>query len=183
MKRTDLIIDIQSILNHVIGDLSYEDLPISFSWGDQLELLQWIKTKDSEIAALRAISVNANKYPLVWLTPTKIRHSETGLKSNITLIFAQITEPEWLNETRWDRTMPFLSEVANHVLKTIDTSKHFQISRRDGYEIEYEYMPNYSTTQGKSNEALDIWDAIVVNFELLIKLNCLSEIQSSSTAK
>lgn len=173
----NLIVDIQSMLKFVIGDLTFdENYPISFAWGDQLELMQWIKTKDEEIASLRAISQNATKYPLVWLTPTRVRHDNADLRANITLIFAQITEPEWLNATRWNKTMPFLADVSNFVLNTIDKSKHFQIVKTQNYEVNYEYMPNYSTTNGKDNEGLDIWDAIVVNFDLIIKLNCLYEI-------
>lgn len=172
------IANIEKVLKRLISESVFEDngnqFPLSFSWGDQKELLQWIRTKDKNIAALRAISENASKYPLIWLAPCKgHRHSKKEFLFSVTLIVSQITDPEWLNETRWNTTMAFLEKVANFVIGAINSDRNLSIKRDDGVEkISFEFAPNYST-DNKGNNTLDIWDAIIIEMDLIMNINCL----------
>ena len=72
--------------------------------------------------------------------------------------------------------MPMLTNLANNFLDVISKDKNASIIRRDGnLKVKFRKIYNYSV-QDKS-EALDIWDAVTLTFDLKINTNCLKNIQ------
>lgn len=157
---------------------------VSYSWGDQQELSQWILTKNDEIAGLRTFGKqNKSKYPLIWLvTPIEgeIQHSE-NLFEKITFIICCNTKAEWLNSTREKETMQMLTELANLFIEIISSDKNATIIRKDGSNrVKFKKVYNYSVVKNDSSDeshTLDIWDAITLTFDLKINNNCLKNLQ------
>ena len=152
----------------------------SYSWGDQIELSQWIVAKDDEIAGLRAFKLaNKTKYPLIYLvTPIEgnIMLNE-NLFERVTFIICCNTKAEWLNQTRETETMPMLTDLANSFIGIISRDKNATILRKDGnLNVKFKKVYNYSVSGNKS-ETLDNWDAISLTMDLKININCLKNLQ------
>lgn len=189
---SDQILDIEKILGFVISGIDFSGISptgeISYSWGDQDELNQWMVMKDKEISGKRAFGVkNNSKYPLIWMvTPIEGETTCDGnLFADLQLIVAMDTKPEWLNSTRENETMPKLVRIANHLLSGIDQHKNASILKKNGIrKLKFKKIYNYqepSPEQYRDTEnrsaTLDPWDVVTLKFDLLINDNCLKTLE------
>lgn len=161
---------------------------VSYSWGDQQELSQWIVAKDKEISGMRAFGdANTAKYPLIWLvTPIdgELRHNE-NLFRNTRFIICSNTKAEWLNATREVKTMPMLTDLANAFIRILGRNKNASIIRKEAVPaVKFTKVYNYPVARirdgeekVKASESLDNWDAISLTFDLKINTNCLKDLQ------
>lgn len=154
---------------------------ISYSWGDQQELMQWMVMKDKEISGLRTFGLeNRSKYPLIWLVDKyegKAVNAREHIFTDLKFVVCCDTKAEWLNETRESQTMPVLMRICETFLHVLTENPNLSIKREQGYPVfSYRKIPNYSSG-GDSNEGADIWDAIVLKFDLITNNNCLKTIE------
>lgn len=154
---------------------------VSYSWGDQQELTQWILAKDNEIGGMRAFGkMNKSKYPLIFMnTPLdgEVLFQENLFKG-ISFVICCKTEAEWLNSTREVKTMPMLTNIANRFIEVISTSKYAEIIKENGSpKVTFKKVYNYSVSGTKENETIDIWDAVSLKFDLKINNNCLNNLE------
>lgn len=175
------IVPLENLLGKIISEADFTDISptnrVSYSWGDNIELNQWIVAKDKEISGKRSFGVeNIGKYPLIWLvTPIEgITESINSQKFNgIKLIVASTTKTEYLNEFREREIMPYLVKIAEKFIEIVATNKNTSIVRKDGIPIiKFKKIYNYSTGEN-TNETVDIWDALSLQFDLIINNNCL----------
>lgn len=175
------IIPLENLLGKIISEADFTDISptnrVSYSWGDNIELNQWIVAKDKEISGKRSFGVeNIGKYPLIWLvTPIEgITESINSQKFNgIKFIIASSSKTEYLNEFREKEIMPRLVGISEKFIEIIKSNKNTSIVKKDGVDsIKFRKIYNYNTGENK-NETLDIWDAISLQFDLIINNNCL----------
>lgn len=185
------ILELEKLIGHIISQNDFSEVStkeISYSWGDKYELNQWIVMKDKEISGKRAFGKkNQSKYPLIWLiTPLEgIITAEGNLFENLQFIIAMNTKAEWLNTTREKETMPILTKISNTFLSILDRDKNASIIKKDGeIKVKFKKVYNYQEVNSESfrssensNQTLDIWDAIVLKFDLIINNNCLKTLQ------
>lgn len=175
------IIPLESLIGKILSENDFTGISptnkVSYSWGDNIELNQWIVDKDKEISGKRSFGVqNIGKYPLIWLV-TPIEGSTEGLNSQrfsgAKFIIASKTKPEYLNEFREREIMPDLVKIAEKFIEIIKSHKNTSIVKKNGVDsIKFRKIYNYNTGENE-NETLDIWDAISLQFDLIINNNCL----------
>ena len=69
--------------------------------------------------------------------------------------------------------MPRLVGISEKFIEIIKSNKNTSIVKKDGVDsIKFRKIYNYNTGENK-NETLDIWDAISLQFDLIINNNCL----------
>ena len=176
-------------LEHVIGAVlkgtDFKEVSptkaVSYAWGDQVELMQWQVLKNKEVSGLRTFNMDVNpKYPLVWLVQDyegKQFSQREYIFTNLKFVICCDTKAEWLNTTREKQTMPILEAICKKFLQGISENKNLSIKRENGFPAyTWRKIPNYSSG-GKENESLDIWDAIVLKFDLITNNNCLKLIE------
>lgn len=183
----DYIVDLETLLGYRLSQLDFSDITdraIHYSWGDQSELIRWIKHKDNQASSGNFYTVSGDKletgdkYPLIWMvTPVRgdNRQHTDAIKrfDRVTLIICTNTEQEWLNSTRWKKDIPMLQAIANNIidklrgqirLRIVGGSKQYGFSNR----------PNFcasETVDGKL-KALDRWDAVILDMDLLVDDTC-----------
>lgn len=186
------ILELEKLLAHIIAKNDFSDVSptgnVSFSWGDQFELIQWMVMKGKEGSGLRAFQMkNDAKYPLIWLVHT-LEGRLTGdgnFFEGIQIIIAMDTKVDWLNSTREHETMPILTKIANHFLSILDMDKNASIRKRNGaHDVRFKKIYNYqefSPERFKNVEnasaTFDPWDAITLKFDLSINNNCLKTLK------
>lgn len=186
------ILELEKITSYIIFNNDFSEVSptkkISFSWGDQHELIQWIIAKDKENSGMRSFQQEVNpKYPLIWLVhPVEGRLTEDGnIFEQVKFIIASNTNAEWLNSTRERNTMPTLTKIANHFLNILATDKNASIVKKNGVrDVKFRKIYNYqefSPEKYRSTEnesaAVDPWDAITLQFDLIINNNCLKTLK------
>lgn len=175
------IIPLENLIGKILSENDFTGISptgkVSYSWGDNIELNQWIKAKDKEILGKRSFAVeNIGKYPLIWLV-TPIEGITEGLNSQrfngIKFIIASSSKTEYLNEFREKEIMPRLVGISEKFIEIIKSNKNTSIVKKDGVDsIKFRKIYNYNTGENK-NETLDIWDALSLQFDLIINNNCL----------
>lgn len=154
---------------------------VSFTWGNQQELMQWQIMKNKENSGLRAFQKVINpKYPLIWLVQNyegKQINNREYLFTDLKFVICCDTKAEWMNTTREMQTMPILEAICEKFLKEISENENFSIKRENGFPVyKWRKIPNYNSG-GDENESTDIWDAILLKFDLITNNNCLKTIQ------
>jgi len=160
-KTANVKMDGQNVSNH----------PISYHYGDQKELLLWLKLRD-----------NKAKYPLVWYVLNSYTELNGTYKTDATLVIMQNTDPIPLNTWREVNTYTGIIEPTWQVLKdTLITNLYIQIvsdTLEDKFRIKDE--PNYGVSSGvreleakTANISTNIVDARVVRFNLEIQAKCI----------
>ena len=141
---------------------------VTFKYGDQKELLAFIKSKKNKI----------RPYPLIWLVYpyTEFHKRNRVVIDSISLVLAVETNSSMLNEQRMRETYDkVLIPLYNNLKKMFLQANIAYVS--DEYSVTK--FPNYSDEQstGEENQAVDIWDALKVTFPLEITGNCLQPIR------
>jgi hypothetical protein len=184
------IVDLETFLGYSLSLIDYSsitDETITYSWGDESELISWIRSKDKEVqygGNFYTISGSdktpidkRKKYPLVWLvTPVKgVNATDIKNFDNVTIIICTNTEEQWLNATRWKKKMPMLQAIANEIIDRLRGS--IRIKRDEGIlQYSYRNLPKFAVTEkGGSDDktaTLDLWDAVVITVDLLVDDSC-----------
>lgn len=187
------IVDLETLLGYRLSQIDYTsitDQAINYSWGDESELTSWIKNQDDTVKySGNFYSISGNdkvsiekrkKYPLVWLVTPVEGENNRDIKNfnNVTIIICSKTEEQWLNASRWKEYIPMLQAIADTI---IDNLKGNIRIRRDNGVLKYSYrnLPKYSVSEkgGENDETatLDLWDAVVLNTDLLVDDSCKDE--------
>lgn len=166
----------------IIGGSAHKSNPdVQYHYGDQFELLNYLKTGKSYSqtnSIKKAGKEKWKQYPLIWFVqPVKTFSTvdkDIFLVRNARLIIA-LNNPNisWLNSKREKESFSKLEPIAENLLNYFGRSQYVRFENQKNPIYSFEKAPNYSTTEGKSNEALDIWDAIVIEANLLLNINCL----------
>lgn len=157
---------------------------IAYHWGHQKELLNYLKVGKAH-SQVNAIVDEAKpdqswkQYPLVWLVMPTMSYStaEAGIYNvpNARLVIA-LNNPHLsqLNIEREKESFSKLVPIANNILKQFKRVQSVRFENQQNPIFGFSKVPNYSTNDFKENEALDIWDAIVIEAKLIINTNCLN---------
>ena len=142
---------------------------IEFGWGSQQDLNKYIKLKG-----------NKRKYPLIWLVNGKETENRLGLTINrrIRLIIAiNSTKVENLNPTIWDSDFDItLNPIKENVLTALTCSGRTNLNQTT---IDIERLPNYSEEGTNNTKTIDIWNAIVIDCDVIFdnNTNCFNTIK------
>lgn len=184
------IVDLETLLGYRLSQIDYTsitDLDINYSWGDESELISWIKNQDDKTkysgnfytisGSDKTPIKKKKKYPLVWLvTPVKgVNTTDIKNFDNVSIIICSNTEKEWLNTTRWKKHIPMLQAIADTIIDNL--KGNIRIKRDNGVlQYSYENRPKFSVTEkgGSKDElkTLDIWDAVWLKSDLLVDDSC-----------
>lgn len=174
------IVPTETAFGHVVAKTNPG---VAFHWGHQKELLNYLKVGKSysQINAFNDTEMveNWKQYPLVWLVAPTMTFStvDPGLYSvpNARLVIA-LNNPNLshLNDRREKESFPILEPIANNLLKYWKRAQTVRFENQQNPIFGFSKVPNYSTSDFKENEALDIWDAIVIEAKLIINTNCLN---------
>jgi len=165
----------ETILRDIFSQLpSYIDsnsklFPIRYEWGDQPDLLLFLKT------------IKDNKYPLVWLvngdeTVDRVRHT---LTRRCRLILAKDSQHVTnRNPTVWDTEfVNCLNPLLENVLKALDRSGVTTILSIENQRREANY------TEEDLTKATDFWNVIVLDINVLFKEKSDGTAQCINTIK
>lgn len=187
------IVDLETLLGYNLSLIDFSSITIesiNYSWGDESELINWLRLKDKKtqydgsfytISGSNKISVlKRKKYPLIWLvTPTTgVNYGDIKHFENVSIIICSNTKEEWLNSTRWKKYMPMLQAIADNVIDKLRGSLRIKI---DDNVLQYSFrnVPKYCITEKAGSEdeaiALDWWDAVVIEADLIVDDSCKDE--------
>lgn len=134
-------------------DSNSKSFPIRFEWGDQPDLLLFLKT------------IKGNKYPLIWLVngdqvPDRYAHN---LTRKCRLIIAKDSNHVTnRNPTVWDTEFKdCLNPILENVYKALERSGVTQIVSIDNERREANY------TEEDQTKATDFWNVIILDITLL----------------
>lgn len=184
------IVDLETLLGWRLSKIDFSsvtDCCINYSWGDQKELIKWIHHKDAKQqfeGNFFTISGNSNipigkrkKYPLIWLSTPNLTGQSVGtgvMYRNVDIIIATDTKEEYLNSTRWKKHQHFLQAIGNEIIEKLGGG--VKVYKDDGV-LQYGYAnkPNISAdSSGEESKAIDLWDAVVINADLIVNKECRS---------
>lgn len=148
----DILTEIFSQLPPYI-DSNSKSFPIKFEWGDQPDLLKFLRT------------ISGNKYPLIWLVSgeeTVQRYAHT-LRRRCRLILAKDSKNvESRNPTVWKKEFDTcLNPLLKNVIKALESSGVTMIV---GGEYTERREANY--TEEDQTKATDFWNVIVLDLEI-----------------
>ena len=140
---------------------------IYFHYGDQKELLQWIKARG-----------NLGKYPLVWYVLNDYQIEGEWYIVNAKVVIMQHSKGDPLNNWRQSNSYVGIINPVTKVFEAAMINKHVIIPV-NGFS--YKDEPNYGVNdngdlQSPSSDkgiSTDIVDARVIRFDLRIKAECI----------
>lgn len=147
--------------------LSIPKFKTHYHYGDQGELLHWIKVKG-----------NTTKYPLIWYVLNDYKIEGEWYVVQAKVVIMQNTKPDPLNP--WRQSNSYVG-IINPVTKAFEEAMVNTFVIIEPYGYSYKDEPNYGVTsptdlQGQvSTESIssDIVDARVIRFDLRIMAECL----------
>lgn len=188
------IVDLETVLGWKLSNIDFTsitDEAINYSWGDESDLITWIKHKDDKtqfngsfysISGEDKIDVSEkSKYPLMWLDSTGFTSENTGIGmrfNNVNLWICSNTDSTWLNSTRWNKKIPKLQALANHVISNLVGDVKIFKDRgvlKYGYRTRGNIGIGESGSKDSKSKALDIWDAVIINMQLVVSKECRSQ--------
>ena len=133
-------------------DSNSKEFPIRYEWGDQADLLLFLK------------SISGNKYPLVWLTSgeqTVNRYSHS-VERKCRLILAKDSKTVTnRNPTVWDTEfVTALNPLLDNVLKSLERSGVTAIIG------DFTERPEANYTEEDLTKAFDFWNVIVLDITI-----------------
>jgi hypothetical protein len=176
--------DLERVLRYIISKTDFSnicDKPVNYHWGNQQELNRYLIRKGENIQSENSIKEPAEekkyKYPLIWLvlpnTGTKYE-ADWIIHRKTRLVISKNTKSDLLNDVRWNISFDLLTNIANTLLNKIE-GVYMQIYKTTGNipQVSITKYPNYSTNE-KENKTIDIWDALVIDLDLIVKTNCIT---------
>lgn len=156
---------LKSIFNQLPNyiDSNSKDFPIKFEWGDQEDLLLFLKT------------IKGNKYPLVWLvngeqTTNRVQNAVTR---KCRFILAKDSKNVTnRNPTVWNTEFTnCLNPLLENVLKALESSGV------TGIEAEFVERREANYTEENLQKATDFWNVIVLDITIRFKDGCINLIK------
>lgn len=147
---------------------------VNFHYGDQKELLLWIKLRG-----------NKGKYPLVWYVLNDYTEHEGWYLTDAKLVVMQLTKGDPLNTWRQENSYLGIIDPVTELVKERLKNPFIQIVAQELSErFTFKDEPNYgvSTSEGDFNSTrengtksivTDIVDARIIRFRLSIKAKCI----------
>jgi hypothetical protein len=144
------------------------DHPTYYHFGDQKELLLWIKTRG-----------NLGKYPLIWYVLNDYTKENDWYVVDAKVVIMQHTKGDPLNTWRQSNSyVGIINPVAKAFQERLETNVFVTIPR---FGFSFKDEPNYGVSPNGDLEApssdrgisTDIVDARVIRFDLRIKAECL----------
>jgi hypothetical protein len=144
-------------------DSTARSFPIRFEWGDQSDLILFLKT------------ISGNKYPLVWLVngeQTVDRYSRSVSKKCRLILAKDSKNVGHRNPTVWNTEFEnVLNPLLNNVLKALEASGATTIidtfvERREANYTEEDLM-----------KGSDFWNVIVLDITVKFEERCINTIK------
>lgn len=147
---------------------------VHFHYGDQKELLLWIKLRG-----------NKGKYPLVWYVLNDYTEHDGWYSTDAKIVVMQLTKGDPLNTWRQENSYLGIIDPVTELVKERLMNQFVQIVSQDLSErFTFKDEPNYgvstsegdfSTTKeaGTKSIVTDIVDARIIRFRLSIKAKCI----------
>lgn len=133
-------------------DSNSKDFNIRFEWGNQADLLLYLK------------KINGNKYPLIWLVSDKetVKRYDYKLNKRCRLLLAKDSKQvENRNPTVWKTEFNnCLNPLLENVLKAIERSGVTSIIG------DYDVFRDANYTEKDQTKATDFWNVIVLDIEI-----------------
>lgn len=125
----------------------------------------------TEADCIRFISVNKEKYPLIWLeTPIILKGKEPILNTRLKFILATKTITELENRQRIESNFDYvLDPLYDYVITALQQCGFisFKNSEQNTFARHYNY-----TNVAEDKSKLDIWDAIAFGRDVQIDSSC-----------
>lgn len=171
-----MIFSLNTALKNPIANVLDDGKPVSYSWGDEKALHKWIEAMNKK-AVERAIGIStAKKYPLIWLTDGwKAEENVPGFKfKKVSFYIACNSTIEALNENRVPN-FENLYKVGNDLIKEL--KRWVKVSEGS---VGYFERANLSVKErgGDQAHATDIWDALIVEMDIIVNTNCIKKLCS-----
>lgn len=151
--------------------VSVSEKTVNYHYGDQEELLLWVKERG-----------NLNKYPLIWYVLAPYTEHEGWYETDATLAVMQLTKADPLNTWRQANSYLGIINPVSNAVRNLLKNKFINIVSRDlATRFTYIDEPNFGVSQGKGLQdtthsksvSQDIVDARIIKFKLRIKAECL----------
>jgi hypothetical protein len=162
----------QEIFNYIPDmkfDVTKPAYPIKFAYGDEDELMIYLKTRETE---------SVRPYPLIWLVyPLNEKHLKTRVElRSASLILAVDTTKAGLNTERIKLNYKtILIPLYGNIVKALTRANIVNLK----HEFDIIKFPNYSqeNTNGTLAKTISRWDALKVTFSCQIIDTCLKPIK------
>ena len=147
-----------------------EQREVQFHYGDQKELLLWIKNRG-----------NMEKYPLIWYVLNRYNEINGKFTTDARIVLMQVTKIDKMNVWRSENTyLNVLQPLSNEVQKIIGKHKFISVignpydrfNQRD--EPKYGLPRNNDESTGANKSiATDFVDAKILTFKMEIQPYCI----------
>lgn len=138
-----------------------KEFQIRYEWGDQPDLLLFLKT------------IAGNKYPLIWLVNGEqiVDRYANSIRRKCRLILSKDSKHvENRNPTVWDTEfVNCLNPLLENVLKCIEQSGVIEITNTHVERREANY------TEENLTKAIDFWNVIILDIELKFNNGCINK--------
>lgn len=197
------IISLESLLAYRLSEMDFSGIypnVINYGWGNETEVIKWIKVKDTAKQTtgtilkfnnnVPEIDYNAHlKYPLIWLnTPTDGKTVGGGayFERVEIIITTNASRTQELNPVKWTSTIPLVTKIAQHLVDNLIGGR-VRIEKINGLpSLKWLYFPEYTVAeydrfdrgQGTGRykgKGIDVWDAVKITLNLYANDDCLSE--------
>jgi hypothetical protein len=154
----------ETILKSIFSQLpDYKGYPIRYEWGDQPDLILYLKT------------ISGNKYPLIWLVNGDQTVDRYGNKTTrkCRLILAKDSQHVTnRNPKVWETEfVDCLNPLLENIYKALESSGATTILSIDNERREANY------TEEDLLKATDFWNVIILDITLRFTDNCIKKIK------
>ena len=144
--------------------------------GTPKDLNRYLNLKRKEVE-----NIGGNIYPILWIqTPILPNGNEFYKEFPLSIVLATLTNSEMSNKERLKTTFAdTLNPLFDNVLKALRMSGFTQILTETGdFNTEFRRSNhyNYGTPEGTQHITTDIWDAILLECNVSMNTNCLTNI-------
>lgn len=158
-------------LQNVVIPFEDRELSVKYHYGDQKELLLWVKSRG-----------NLEKYPLVWYVLNRFTEVDGWYDVEARLVIMAHTKYNELNNWRASNTyVNIISPITKEVRKILSSDENIHVyssNPRDRFMFRDE--PNYGVSANNTEKTgsdksvnIDIVDARIITFRMRIKADCI----------
>ncbi len=172
-----MMFSLDTALIQVATKVIHENEPVAYSWGSEAALHQWIEYMNKKQINKSLGITGSKKYPLIWLVEGwKAKKNIPGWKfDKVAFYIAYNSKIEIISEKRVPN-FEILYKAGNDFINQLKLSG-LKIAENS---IEYSQKGNFSVKKGKDGKTIsyDVWDALIVEMELIANTNCLKKLCS-----
>lgn len=147
-----------------ITDMNENSFQPRFDYGTEADLLKYLKQAKSA-------KIKTNVYPLVWIeTPVTFSKEGPLLGTSLNIILATISDRNWSNRKRTATSFQYiLDPLREEVLRALNAYDTTRVS-----DVNQDHTKYFNYENDLEKGATDIWDAITLQVDLVINLNCVN---------